>query len=241
MEEFKSVIHKHEPITDIWRIGAGTQKRLYKYGIKNLGQLANFDHSLILKEFGIIGQELLEHANGIDTTTIKEVKSYKPMNKSINHSQILFHDYKKEDALIVLLEMIDVTLLKLISLEQLTTVISIDIGYSKILQKYFHKSFSIDATNSYKIISKEVKDIYNNYVDNLPVRKLSVTFGGLTDGLIHQYNLFEEDNSDEVTLYKTINEVKDRFGKNALNKAISYTEEGNQINRNKLVGGHNGE
>ncbi len=241
LDKFKDVIWKHEPITDIWRIGPGTQRRLYKYNIKTLGEVANCDIRVLEHEFGILSQELYEHANGIDTTTIKEIKEYKPINKSINHSQILFEDYSKEDALTVLLEMTDVTVLKLIEQGLKTTNISIDIGYSKILQLSFHKSITIRSTNSYKVISREVKDAYIDFVDELPIRKLSITLGGLSRGNIHQLDLFEEDNTKEVTLFNTINDIKGKFGKNAVNKAFSYTEEGNQVERNKLVGGHNGE
>ncbi len=241
-ETFKEKLWEHQPITDIWRIGPGTQKRLYKYGIKNLKQLANYNKNIILKEFGIIGEELYEHSWGIDKTTIKEIKSYKPINKSLNHSQILSDDSTKEQAAIALLEMADTILLKMIENNLKTNSITIDIGYARILNLSFHKSMVLQSnTNSYKIISHVVKEIVFNYVDDLPIKKLGITFGGLTTSNIQQLSLFDVDNTDEVILYKTISEVKNKFGLDSVNKAISYTEDGTQLLLNKRIGGHNSE
>ncbi len=241
-ESFKEKLWDHQPITDVWRIGPGTQKRLYKYGIKTLGQLAKTRKEIILKEFGIVGEELYEHAWGIDITTIKEIKKYKPINKSLNHSQILDDDVNKEGALIALLEMADTTLLKMIENNLKANNMTIDIGYSRVLNLFFHKSITFSAnTNSYKIVSKEIKEIVYNFVDDLPIRKLGITFGGLTTSNVQQLSIFDEDNSNEIELYKTISEVKERFGKSSVAKAISFTEEGTQLKRNKTIGGHNSE
>lgn len=240
-ETFKEKLWDHQPITDVWRIGPGTQRRLYKFGIKTLGQLAKSRKDIILKEFGVVGEELYEHAWGLDKTTIKEIKKYVPINKSLNHSQILDEDVNKEGALVALLEMADTTLLKMIENNLKASFLGIDIGYSRVLNLFFHKSITFTNTNSYKIISKEIKEIVYNYVDDLPIRKLSVTFGGLTSSTTQQLSLFDIDNSDEVELYKTISEVKERFGKSSIAKAMSFTEEGTQLKRNKTIGGHNSE
>ncbi len=242
LEKFKELIWVHQPITDIWRIGPGTQKRLYKYGIKSLGQLANFRKDIILKEFGIIGEELYEHAWGIDTTTIKEVKMFKPINKSLNNSQMLDEDVPKETALVSLLEMADTTLLKMIEQGLKASTITIDIGYSRVLNLTFNKSVKLNSnTNSYQIVSDLIKEIIYNYVDDLPVKKIGITFGGLATSKVEQLSIFDVDNSDEVELYKTINGVKERFGKSSVLKAISYTDEGTQRRVNKRIGGHNSE
>ncbi len=239
---FKEKLWGHQPITDVWRIGPGTQKRLYKYGIKTLGQLANSRKDIILREFGVVGEELYEHAWGVDVTTVKEVKSYKPINKSLNHSQILDEDVNKDGALVVLLEMADTTILKMIEQKLKTNHVSIFIGYSRVLNLSFAKSFVLTTnTNSYKIISKEIKEIVYNYVDDLPIKKLSITFGGLTTSNVQQLSLFDVDNTKEVKLFETINDIKERFGKSSISKAVSFTEDGTQLKRNKTIGGHNSE
>ncbi|MFI3251756.1 MAG: DNA repair protein [bacterium] len=242
LERFKELIWNHQPITDIWRIGPGTQKRLYKYGIKTLGQLANTRKDIIIKEFGIIGEELYEHAWGIDTTNIKEVKMFKPINKSLNNSQMLDEDVEKEAALIALLEMADTTLLKMIEQDLKASSLSIDIGYSRVLNLTFNKSIKfISNTNSYQIVSDLIKEIMYNYVDDLPIKKIGITFSGLTTSKVEQLSIFDVDNVEEVELYKTLNELKERFGKSSVLKAISYTDEGTQLRVNKRIGGHNSE
>ena len=48
----------------------------------------------------------------------------------------------------------------------------------------------------------------------------------------------EEDNK-ELKIEKTINNLKKKYGKNSILRGVSYLENANQINRNKMIGGHN--
>lgn len=45
----------------------------------------------------------------------------------------------------------------------------------------------------------------------------------------------------ERRLLEAIGQIKARYGKNAVNLAVSHTEVGTQLERNKLIGGHNAE
>src|SRR5699024_6949824 len=54
------------PVKAIWGIGSRLEKRLYRLGIKTLGQLANYPLRSLKKHFGIMGEQLYYHAWGID-------------------------------------------------------------------------------------------------------------------------------------------------------------------------------
>ena len=45
----------------------------------------------------------------------------------------------------------------------------------------------------------------------------------------------------EHDLFETMGEIQEKFGKNAVNMAISYTEKATKRKRNSLIGGHNAE
>ena len=54
-----------------------------------------------------------------------------------------------------------------------------------------------------------------------------------------QLNLFSNNSIKEEDLYKTMNEINNKYGKNSLMKAASYKKEATMRERNKLIGGHN--
>ena len=60
---FREQLWNHEPITDFWRIGRGTARRLDRLGIRTMGQLALYPHpERLYDEFGIDAEILIDHA-----------------------------------------------------------------------------------------------------------------------------------------------------------------------------------
>jgi len=101
-EKFKRTIWFHTPITDIWNIGPGIASRLEKYNAYSLYAVSNLDEKILYDEFGVNAEYLIDHANGVEKCTLKEIKEYVPENNSLSNSQILFEDYEYEDAYLVL-------------------------------------------------------------------------------------------------------------------------------------------
>jgi len=80
------------PMKDFWGISSATERRLNRLGIHTIKELALSSKEMLQKEFGIMGEELHQHANGIDFSRISDV--YIPSSRSFGKSQILFRDYK---------------------------------------------------------------------------------------------------------------------------------------------------
>jgi DNA polymerase V len=84
--------------------------------------------------------------------------------------------------------------------------------------------------------------LYDKFIDNSKlIRGVRIRASQLEINDYTNFNLFEniELLEKERKFYKVYDDIKEKFGKNSINKAISYTEEGNQIFRNTLIGGHN--
>ena len=60
------------PLSEVWGIGKRMEKRLNQLGIFSIYDLAHFSKEILNKKFGVLGQELFEHANGIDNSLICE-------------------------------------------------------------------------------------------------------------------------------------------------------------------------
>lgn len=243
--EFKRTVQSHQPITDIWNIGKGTAKRLEKYGVFDLRGVAELPEKLLYKEFGVNAKHLIEHANGIEPCTIKDIHSFKPKSTSLSHSQILFEDYNHSDTLLVLKEMVDKQVLELVEKHMVTDSISLYIGYSKDIAKPTGGTRKIgEYTNSYKKLMGYFEELYRETtLKNAPIRKISIGINNLQDDSMASITFFTDFESEEKekNLQNAIISIKNKYGKNAVLKGISYTERGTARTRNKLIGGHNGE
>ncbi len=244
VEEFKKTIWHHKPITDVWNIGEGIAKRLYKYGITDLYGVVHFPEKTLYKEFGINAELLIDHANGIEPCTIKDIKFYKSKSRSISNGQVLFSDYSFCDAEIVIKEMVENLVLELVENHLVTDSISLDIGYSDRSLKHTGGSRKISVfTDSYKKLKEEILKIYYETTDkSKTIRRINISLNDVYDETYLSYDLFSDVEKDkkERNLNKTIISIKEKFGKNSILRGINFEEKATQRERNKMIGGHNG-
>jgi len=243
-ELLKEKIWPHEPITDIWGIGKNISKRLLKLGIKNLGDLAKINPQILEDEFGIVGKELYEHAYGIERTTVQDARTYLPTNKSFGFGQVLFADYNFQDLYVVLVEMVDQLACELVMRKLNCGLISLHIGYSKEVDGGFTKQKSLPVqTNSRKVLIDEFSKLYYDNVKDLPIRRIDIRVGKLTNEEFIQVDIFTdyEKIKKEHALYEAIGEIKEKYGKGAVYLAASKLDKATFTQRNKLIGGHNAE
>ena len=106
-ETFRKIMWHHRPLTDIWNIGRGMARRLERHGIVDLNGITVAEPSWLYKEFGVNAEYLIDNAWGRESCTMWQLKNYRAKTHSIANSQILFKDYAYEDALIVLVEMVE--------------------------------------------------------------------------------------------------------------------------------------
>ena len=235
---FKEYIWPIKKLTSVWSLGPQTEKRLHRLGIFTVEDIAKSDRELLKKEFGVLGLELHNHANGIDSTKLSDAKNYQVKAKSISEGQVLFRDYKKSEAKVVLCEMINELTLRLVSKGYLTKGISLYVMYSKDIGAT-GKSLKLKSfTNDYQTFLKEFYYIYDKYVLDLPIRRLNISYFNLTSETLNQLSFFEEDISKNTNLFLTMEYLKEKYGKNSIIRGISLDKNGNQIERNTYIGGH---
>lgn len=241
---YQKELWHHKPLTDFWQVGSGIEKRLNKMRLFDMYDVAHCDERKLYKEFGVNAEFLIDHSWGKESCTIKDIKQYKPKSTSISNSQILFKDYNFEDAKLVLVEMVELLSLQLIEKNMQAGAISLYIGYSKdIIPSSGANKRLANSTNLYSTLTEEFKILYDKTTNkNIPIRRIGISFGRLSDARIEQLNLFEnqEQKEKERKLENAINIVKLTMGKNAIIRGMDLQENATTLIRNKLVGGHNG-
>lgn len=244
IDKFKLELWHHVPLTDFWQIGQGIQTRLNNLGINDMYDIAHTSEDILYKEFGVNAKFLIDHAWGEEPCLISDIKKYKPKSKSISNGQVLFHDYNYIDARKVLIEMIDTLVLQLIDKKLSTNVVGFYIGYSHDVYPALKVSKKLtNPSNSFSKISRVILDEYDFLIERkYPIKRINIWFGDLVSKKIEQVDLFNnsiEENDEK--LESVMNVIKNKFGKNAILRAISYEEGATQRDRNKLIGGHNAE
>lgn len=244
-ETFRKTMWHHRPLTDIWNIGRGTARRLERHGIVDLHGITVAEPQWLYKEFGVNAEYLIDHAWGRERCTMRQLKSYRAKTHSIANSQILFEDYTYEDALIVLVEMVEFLALELVEKQLLCSSISLSVHYSK----DFHQPTGVSRhlpqpTDSFQVLEEYFKELYLEVVvKDVPIRKLAVNankliwLGNAEQSLFSSYDVDEEKDRD---MQQALLDIKGRYGKNSILRGISYREKATGKIRNTLIGGHNG-
>ena len=228
------------PLSNIWGIGPRMERNLNKLGIFTIGELARTNKLLLKDKFGIMGIELWNHANGIDTSRIKDYKKI-AKSESFSHSQVLFKDYNESNINIIISEMVDVIASRLRKNHKQTKSIGLGIGYSKDLEGGFYHTIKLDTPidSSYEIL-RYCLIIFDKFYTGLPIRKVTIHCGNLCKRENIQLNLFESDEGrkdiDNINL--AIDQITNKYGKNSLLKATCLLEDSTAIERNKKTGGH---
>lgn len=231
------------PLDEMWGIGSKTMKKLNDLGIKKVGDINKYPKDFYKKRFGVLGEELYMHANGIDTSNIRE-NNFESKNKSYGLSQILYKDYDAEEALLIVKEMCFVVSKRLRKNKKSTSSVGFGIGYSRSVGGgFYHTRKLSSATDNENKIYEACKYIYDAFIEDLPIRKISISLGKLENTNYEQLNLFGTV-SEEVkdnTISDVLDDITKRYGDNSILKASSLLNYSTIKNRNTKMGGHNKE
>lgn len=243
-KEFREKLWPHRPITDFWNVGSGVARRLAKYGVYDMGGVAKMNEDILYKEFGVNAEFLIDHAHGREPCTMAEIHAYESKTKSLSNGQILFEDYSADNAFIVMKEMVDTLILELVEKKLAAGSVSLTVGYSKDVFPPTGGTRKLSGfTGSRRKLTEEFVRLYNDTTRRkYPIRSINIGLGGLVEDVYSTFDLFMDPAAEEKekNMQNAIIDIKRRFGKNSLIKAMSLQEKATGIRRNNMVGGHNG-
>ena len=264
---FREKLWTHEPLTDFWQIGPGIAAHLGRMGIHTMGDLARLsltNEEIFFREFGVDAEILIDHAWGMESCGMAEIKKYKPATKSLANGQVLPRAYSWEEGRLAVKEMTEQVVLGLVEQGYVAEGVTLYVGY-QILSKeglsgyhgpvkvnYYgkrvppsvHGTGKLDGpTASLSRITEAVLKLYDKLVDReLEVRRMSIAAIRLSPAseVPPQLSLFasQQDDERETALLKAAISLHKRFGKNSLVKGMDLLEAGTTRERNEQIGGH---
>lgn len=240
-ERIPDTVWKIPRLTDFWGISKGWERRFNKLGIHSVYALAHFDPDILQAKFGIMGLQQYYHANGVDYSVIS--KPVPTKSQGYSKGQILMRDYETKDEILTILdEMIDEVAMRLRRNGKRCRSIHFYCGYSSTVN---HPGIS--ASRKLKHPVRETHDIrlvcrslFERHWKGEPVRQFNVALNDLEDDADCQLSLWDVALEEDRALDRTIDEIRDRFGKAAVFKGHSLTESSTFFERSRSIGGHKG-
>ena len=262
---YRMLLWTHAPLTAFWQIGPGKARRLAKYGIYTMGDIAQMsiaDEEFLYKLFGIDAEILIDHAWGKEPCTLADIKNYRPKANSRSVGQVLPRPYKFDEARLVFSEMIDQLALDLVtrgvktkelsfwvsfdhtSLEELPSYdgpVSLDY-YGRLHPGHVVGTIRLRAhTSSTREIMEALLYAFDVKVDHrLLIRRLGVAAGNLQEGCV-QLDIFTDYAAQEreERLQRALLEVRRKYSTpRALIKGKNMLEGATAIERSQQIGGH---
>ena len=265
-QSYREQLWEHQPLTDFWMIAGGTVARLAKLGIRTMGDLAQYslyDEEWLYKVFGVNAELLIDHAWGIEPTTMRDIKAYRPASNSLSNGQVLPRPYSYREARVVLQEMANALCLDLSRKNLLTESVTIWVGFDpQSVERGYRGPCHIDyygritpnhakgtrrfrqQTNAESEISDGVLSLYDDpaRVDRtLLIRRIGLIANRVTsDPGTVQLDLFTDHAKQErgKKLQLALLELKSRYGKSAVLRGMNFLEGATMRERNVLIGGH---
>ena len=237
--EIKEKLWPITPLSKIWGIGARMEKRLNDLGIFTMGQLAKSNREFIHKKFGVMGDQLMDCANGIDESDIREV--YVPKEKSFSIGQTLPRNYNYKEAKTVIRELIDDLSLRMRNEGKMCEVVALGIGYASNQGGFSRQMSLLSLTNDTDMLKEAVFEIYDNNVIDKPIRQIYISFGRVSNRVQYQQLslLYDNEKSQKQQQFQDILDIlHNKYGNDAVLRASALTEESTAKERHNQIGGH---
>lgn len=258
-KSFREKLWNHRPITDFWRVGKGYAKRLEKYRMFTMGDVARCsvdNEELLYKLFGVNAELLIDHSWGWECATIKSIKECKPANRSLCSGQVLHCPYNYEQSRLIIKEMANEIVLDMVQKHFVTDMLVLTVEYdvenlknAEFIKNYngeikedrygrevpkpAHGTFRLDKkTFSTRIISEGFVHLYDEIINrNLLIRKIYLTVGNLTD----EKELKQENQYEQVNLFTNYGKLAEKEKEEKIQNTIIDLK--NRFGKNAIIKG----
>lgn len=209
------------PAIELWGVGPKTAERLASLGIHTIGELAAWPAADLAKRFGKHGQELSQHARGIDDRPI--VTHYE--RKSISQETTFTRDVRDASLLHKTLRQQAEDVSQILRRKQLFgATVKLKLRWSD-FTTLTRQSTLTPPTSSVDEIYATALKLLTQAWDGRPVRLIGVGVSGLSSGL-RQMTLWDAPDEREEKLFATLRTLRARFGDNVVRRASELEDDG---------------
>jgi len=223
---YKDVVWKL-PASDLLYVGPATAKKLKRYGITSIGQLANASMDLMNNQFGKWGLVLHRFANGLDNSPVAQ-KGIESCIKSVGNSSTLTRDVSTiEDVKKVFYMLSESVASRLREHGLKATVIQIYVRDKDLFSCERQAGLRYPTFLTSEIAEKALEIYIKKYKFTKPIRSLGVRACKLVpkDAIV-QLDLFTDQAKRESMekFEESIDDLRSRFGYHIVQRGIIYED-----------------
>lgn len=236
--DVENKLWKVTPITKVWGINKGYEKRLASLGLFSMEDVAKAPKGQLKDALGILGEQIWEHAHGIDESDMRE--QYHTQSKSFTSGQVLHRDYTLDEAPTLIREMCDEICTRLRKYDLKAGLVALGVLETKPESRHFSKSMSLlKSSHDNDELFNAFMTIFNGFDLEHPIRQVFLSVGDVKDHDFEQISLFDEVSGEkQAKLWETLDQIQNRFGKDKLMRANALTKSSNYLKRANQIGGH---
>lgn len=231
-DNYEKIVWKQE-VGDLLYVGRSTKKKLLKYGIYTIGQLAQSNLDFLVLVFGKMGTILWRFANGLDDSPVKSFDEHYNGNerilKSIGNSITTPRDLKNlKDVKLIIYMLTESVAMRLRETGCYCFTVAIHVR-NKELHSFTRQKKLDKPTDLTNEIAKAAIELFeNNYDFSSDIRSMGVRVADLVpDTTPIQLDLFgnEELRVRQARLDNTIDNLRKRFGNQSVRRAITVGDQ----------------
>lgn len=210
------------PISKIPMVGDKTYRLLRSMGIATIGTLGMIPVEMMEKVLGKNGIIIWKKANGIDNTPVRTYSERKSISTERTFDKDSIDVIKMRELIV---SMVEKLAFELRQKQRLTACVTVKIRYSNFDTHTLQKRVPYTAFDHQLIaVSKELFE--RLYQRRMLIRLVGVRFSHLVQG-VQQLNMFE-DTPTTVNLYKTMDKLRNRYGKGSIQRAVGMSRKINE-------------
>jgi len=217
------------PVSELLYVGPATTKKLIRYGICTIGDLAKSNPDMLKRLLGKVGYVLYAYANGEDKSIVSNIEYEAPI-KSIGNSSTAPRDLVcDQDVKIMLYTLSESVGARLMEQGFYATTVEFSYVGTNLTFSHTRQSKLERPTNVSGEIAETAFALFRKHYGHwpAPLRKVGVRATGLISANTpRQMSLFDDERKDHLTeeLERTINDMRARFGNKIIQRAIMHMD-----------------
>ena len=210
------------PVSDLLYVGPATTRKLARFDIKTIGDLARASVELLHLTLGKVGVMLWQFANGLDSSGVSPYYATPPV-KTIGNSTTAPRDLVTDDDIkITLYALSESVAARLREQRSMCGIVQIGIRDTALLWYQRQQKLYSPASNS-SVIADAAFQLFCENRPPRPVRSLSVRASGLSlEDESPQISFFPEDAKilRRTDLERTIDRIRAKYGYSSIRRSI---------------------
>lgn len=235
------------PVHQMFMVASAMTRHFTRMGLSRIGDIARMDFGefkrRMRREMGkqsdIQAGYYWQTARGIDPSPVEP--GIRHQLKSVSHGKALRWNLYRElkDIEVVLLELVVEVCQRTRRNRFMGSVVSVSAAETDGVRScWFSRQTTLPQPTSltHEVAAAALK-LFREHWNGLPISRLSIALGQLSDDSVIQLTLFE-DRSRAYRKERAIDAIKDRYGSTAIMRASSLLESGVARERAEQIGGH---